>query len=306
MTRPDRDTLACVTPACQRFRHAGQGNLGIRKVYGHAHRRLLRCRPCGAAWSARRGSALCNPQLPETTAEEVIHPRGAGGSVRATARLVQGWTETVARRWRVSGRHAERLPDQHGRALRPLAWALDAPWGGVTKSKNAAPFTPWVQRVPGGLIPPWPLTARWWCPGWGAHGPRSRPWLWGTMPPLVFAPGTCRRGSLMPLPAPSQPSGRCSAIGPLPKGGGVVRGGAGAQGWPRGKGKSLPKVVGWMALPYEQSMAKPVWSLCGISWGTSRSTRVWERVTTAPVVSVTSGKSARPGHCSKPGAITAG
>jgi hypothetical protein len=30
MKRPDLDTLACVNPECQRFRHAGQGNLSIR------------------------------------------------------------------------------------------------------------------------------------------------------------------------------------------------------------------------------------------------------------------------------------
>jgi hypothetical protein len=164
MTRPDLDTLACVNPACQGFRHAGQGHLGIRKVYGHDDLRLLRCRTCGAAFSERRGRALFNTQLPETTAEEGSKHLGEGCSGRATARLVQVCQETVARLLRVSGRHAERLPDPHVRALRPMALAFDEQWSVVKKSKNAAPSMHWGKRAPGGLIPPWPLTASWGCP----------------------------------------------------------------------------------------------------------------------------------------------
>src|SRR5262245_15525474 len=106
MKRPDLDILACVNPACQRFRHAGQSNLSIRKIYGHDHMRLLR----------------------------------------------------------VSGRHAERFHDQHVRALRPMALEFDEQWSFVKKSKNAAPIMNWVKLVTGGIIPPWPLTASWWCP----------------------------------------------------------------------------------------------------------------------------------------------
>jgi transposase-like protein len=164
MQRPDLDTLACVNPACQRFRHAGQGHLGIRKVYGHDHIRLLRCRTCGEAFSERRGSALFNTKLPETKAEDVINHLGEGWSVRATARLVKVWKETVARLLRVSGRHAARLHEQHVRALRPMALACAEQWSCVKKSNNAAPITTWVKLVTGGIIPPWPLTASWWCP----------------------------------------------------------------------------------------------------------------------------------------------
>ena len=34
MQRPDLNTLTCVNPACQLFRHAGAKNLVIRKVSG--------------------------------------------------------------------------------------------------------------------------------------------------------------------------------------------------------------------------------------------------------------------------------
>ena len=164
MERPDLSTVACANPECHQFRHAGQGNLGIRKVYGHDPIRLLRCRTCGEAFSERRGSALCNTKRPEAKAADVINHLGEGCSVRATARLVQVCQETVARLLRVSGRHAERFHEQHVRDLRPMALECDAQWSVVKKSKNAAPIMHWGKRATGGIIPPWPLTASWWCP----------------------------------------------------------------------------------------------------------------------------------------------
>jgi transposase-like protein len=136
MKRPDLATLACVHPECQRFRHAGQGHLGSRKVYGHDHIRLLRCRTCGEEFSERRGSALCNTKLPETKAEDGSNHLGEGCSRRATARLVKVCKETVARLWRVSGRHAERFHDRHVRALRPMALEFDEQWSFVKKAKT--------------------------------------------------------------------------------------------------------------------------------------------------------------------------
>jgi hypothetical protein len=35
------DTLACVNPECQLFRHPSEANLAVRKVYGHDCIRLL-------------------------------------------------------------------------------------------------------------------------------------------------------------------------------------------------------------------------------------------------------------------------
>jgi hypothetical protein len=63
MQRPDLTTLACVHPACQRFRLTGQDNLTVRKVYGQDRLRLLRCRTCGAECSARRDTALFNTRI---------------------------------------------------------------------------------------------------------------------------------------------------------------------------------------------------------------------------------------------------
>jgi transposase-like protein len=164
MKRPDLDTLACVNPECHLFGRTNEGNLTVRKVYGHDQIRLLRCRTCGEEFSARRGSALFNTKLPEATAEEVITHLGEGCRVRATARLVKVCKETVARLLRVSGRHAERLHDLHVRDLRPMALECDEQWSFVKKSKNAAPIMSWGKLATGGIIPPWRLTASWWCP----------------------------------------------------------------------------------------------------------------------------------------------
>jgi hypothetical protein len=57
MKRPNLDTLACVNPACQRFRLTGQDNLTVRKAYGQDRLRLLRCRMCGEECS--RSTTVC-------------------------------------------------------------------------------------------------------------------------------------------------------------------------------------------------------------------------------------------------------
>ena len=133
MERPDLSTLACVNPECQQFRQTGQGNLAIRKVYGHDGIRLLRCRPCCDEFSERRGSVLFHTKLPEAKAEDVINHLGFGCGVRATARLTKVCKETVARLLRVSGRPAEHFHDEQVHGLRPLALEFDEQWSYVVR-----------------------------------------------------------------------------------------------------------------------------------------------------------------------------
>lgn len=161
MERPDLATLACVTPECHQCRQVSQGNLVIRKVYGRDRLRLLRCRTCCEEFSERRGSALVHTKLPEATAEDVINPLDEGWSVRATARLVKVWKETVARLLRVSGRHAERFPKERVRNLRPLALEFDEQWRFVQKSKNTAWLRNAGKPVTCGTIRSWLLTVSW-------------------------------------------------------------------------------------------------------------------------------------------------
>jgi transposase-like protein len=89
MERPALSTLACVNPACQRFRLVGQGNLVIRKVYRYDRMRLLRCRTCGEEFSERRGTALFNTKITEAKAVDVMNHVDEGCGVRSTARLLK-------------------------------------------------------------------------------------------------------------------------------------------------------------------------------------------------------------------------
>ena len=133
MKRPDLDTLACVNPECQLFRRTDEGNLTVRKVYGHDHLRLLRCRTCGEEFSERRGSALFNTKIAEEKAADVINHLDEGCGVRATARLVKVSKDTVARLLRLAGRHAERFHDRHVRDLTPRALEFDEQWSFVVR-----------------------------------------------------------------------------------------------------------------------------------------------------------------------------
>jgi len=63
MQQLDLTTLACVHPACQRFRLTGQDSLTVRKVYGQDRLRRLRCCTCGAECSARRDTSLFNTKI---------------------------------------------------------------------------------------------------------------------------------------------------------------------------------------------------------------------------------------------------
>ena len=70
---------------------------------------------------------------------------------------------TVLGLLRVSGRHAERLHDEHVGDLRPMALEFDEQWSFVKKSKNVVWIMNGVKLVTCGIIRPWPLTASWWC-----------------------------------------------------------------------------------------------------------------------------------------------
>ena len=159
MERPDLDTFACVNAACQHFRQTGQGNLVVRKTYGHDELRLLRCRRCGEEFSERRGTALCNTKVSEAKASAVIDHLGEGCSVSATARLTTVCNATVARLLRVSGRHAERVHDQQVHGVTPRAVECDEQWACVKKSQSAGERRNPQRPVTSGIIAPWRLTA---------------------------------------------------------------------------------------------------------------------------------------------------
>ena len=164
MERPALDTFACVKTACQVCRQPGQGTLIIRQVSGHDHLRLWRCHRCGEACSERRGTALFNTKRPEVKAEAVVRHLDDGCSVRATACLVQGAKETVARLPRQAGRQAERCHNQPVHGLTPKVLACDVPWSCVKKSRSGA--TPPRRRglAIGGTTPRSRRIGSWWSP----------------------------------------------------------------------------------------------------------------------------------------------
>lgn len=237
MKRPNLATFACVNAECHLFRQPSQGNLVIRKVYGHDHIRLLRCRRCGEEFSERRGSALFNTKLPEAKAADVISHLDEGCSVRATARLVKVAKETVARLLRVAGRHAQRFHDQHVQGITPKALEFDEQWSFVKKSRNVARHMSRMKRVISGTIPRSRPIANWWGLWWWANGPRNRLVRWSTMPSAVCVQGICPPFLPMRMTATRQPSWRPLAGG-TPTHGTVAEGGArvpwcaGPKGWP--------------------------------------------------------------------------
>jgi transposase-like protein len=162
MNRPDLCTLACVNPECQQFRRIGEGNLTIRKVYGHDCIRLLRCRTCGEEFSERRGTALFNTRIAEAKAASILDHLDEGCGVRSTARLVQVAKETVARLLRMAGRHAQRFHDQHGHGLTPIALAFDEQWSFVKKSSRGVRRTRPRTLAICGTIRRSPPRASWW------------------------------------------------------------------------------------------------------------------------------------------------
>ena len=163
MERPDLATFACVNAECQHFRQTGHGNLVVRKVYGHDAIRLLRCRTCCEEFSECRGTALFNTKVSEAQAIDVIDHLGEGCSVRSTARLTKVCQATVARLFRVAGRHAERVHQQHVHGLTPRALEFDEQWSFVKKSKNGVPIRNAMRPVISGTIRQWLLIASWWC-----------------------------------------------------------------------------------------------------------------------------------------------
>ena len=86
-TRPPIESLACIAPECDLYGQPSQGNLTVRKVYGHEQIRYLRCTCCRTEFSERKGTALWNTKVSEVKA--VSDPRG---DVPAAVRVREPYT----------------------------------------------------------------------------------------------------------------------------------------------------------------------------------------------------------------------
>lgn len=125
------ERLACVNDECQSSGQRGLGNLVVRKVYGKAQLRLLRCRDCGLEFSERRNTPLWNCKLPEAKVVAVGEALAEGNSNKGTARLVKVSAQAVRRLSRRLGKHGERFHDERVRDLPVTALAADERWGYV-------------------------------------------------------------------------------------------------------------------------------------------------------------------------------
>lgn len=138
--RPALSSLCCVNPECKMFGQKGQDNLKVRKIYGPAQLRYLRCQACQEEFSERKGSALFNCKIGETKAVAVVEHLDAGCGVATTATLVGVCKDTVSRLLRVAGRQAHRAHDHLVQHLAPPALQLDEKWSwsGAKHAPSAA------------------------------------------------------------------------------------------------------------------------------------------------------------------------
>jgi IS1 family transposase/transposase-like protein len=124
-TRPQIETLACVSEGCELYGQAGQDNLTIRKTYGKDRIRYLRCRCCGAEFSERKNTAMWNTKVSEEKAVRVAEHLAEGCSLNATARLAKVHPSVVTRLNRKAGRHAKAFHDERVQALEVVALEAD-------------------------------------------------------------------------------------------------------------------------------------------------------------------------------------
>jgi IS1 family transposase/transposase-like protein len=134
--RPDLKSLCCVNPECKLSGKRDADNLTVRKTYGKAKIRYVRCRCCAEEFSERKGTALFNLKIPEAKAASIIEHLDSGCGVVATAQLVGVAKDTVSRLVRVSGRTSRALHDRFVRDLTPLALQFDEKWSYTGKKQQ--------------------------------------------------------------------------------------------------------------------------------------------------------------------------
>ena len=134
--RPDIDSLCCMNEECKYFQTKGNGNLRVRKTYGHDQIRYLRCGHCGHEFSERRGSALFNTKIHEAKAASVIDHLDQGCGLCATASLVYVSKDTVGRLIRVTGKTSKKVHDKCVRKVHVEALQFDEKWSYVKKKQR--------------------------------------------------------------------------------------------------------------------------------------------------------------------------
>ena len=135
-TRPLLASLACVNEFCDLYGQKGHGNLCIRKVYGQARIRYLKCRCCQGEFSERKGTALWNVKIEEAKAISISEHLAEGCSFKSTARLVRVDPETVRRLNRKIGEHSRQFHKERVLGVEVSSLQSDERWGCACNKQN--------------------------------------------------------------------------------------------------------------------------------------------------------------------------
>jgi IS1 family transposase/transposase-like protein len=135
-TRPPLASLACVNEFCDQYGKKDQGNLCIRKVYGKANIRYLRCGCCQKEFSERKGTALWNVKIDEGKAISIAEHLGEGCTFKGTARLVKVDPETVRRLNRKIGEHSRQFHEERVWDVAVSSLQADERWGFACNKGN--------------------------------------------------------------------------------------------------------------------------------------------------------------------------
>ena len=136
-TRPPLESLACVSPTCDLYGQANQGNLIVRKVYGKDNIRYLRCRRCQEEFSERKNTALWNTKIDEDRAISIAEHLAEGNSMSSTSRLTKCDISTVQRLNRKLGKHGQQFHETKVKNIRTKNLQADERHGFAIDKKTA-------------------------------------------------------------------------------------------------------------------------------------------------------------------------
>ena len=105
--------FCCPNSHCSAFRQRDAGNLSVHDRFGQQRQyRLFRCNACQHTFSEHNGTVFFRAKLPHDTIVAILRHLQEGCGIRATARLVGVYRDTVVRLARLAGDHAHDAHDE--------------------------------------------------------------------------------------------------------------------------------------------------------------------------------------------------
>ena len=131
----DLSTCYCRHRRCRRYGQSGYG-ARLESAGWHHGARRLKCMECGHRFSTRTGTAYAGIRTPEATYQKGVRQLAEGGSIRATARIMECDKDTVCHWLPRVGRHGQRLLEYFFRRLHLTECQLDELWTFVYKKEE--------------------------------------------------------------------------------------------------------------------------------------------------------------------------